>query len=104
MKQERDRQQAARQLCTDRLTRLTEEEGEAVSSLEKKYSKQIHSILEEQHLMEAERMQIPAKLKNLQADYASWKTKEEEWKRGCTEELQAQLNEIGHRLYVPESV
>ncbi len=52
--------------------------------------------------MEAERMQIPAKLKNLQADYASWKTKEEEWKRGCTEELQAQLNEIGHRLYVAE--
>ena len=102
LKQERDRQQAARQLCTDRLTRLTEEEGEAVSSLEKKYSKQIHSILEEQHLMEAERMQIPAKLKNLQADYASWKTKEEEWKRGCTEELQAQLNEIGHRLYVAE--
>ena len=102
MKQERDRQQAARQLCTDRLTRLTEEEGEAVSSLEKKYSKQIHSILEEQHLMEAERMQIPVKLKNLQADYASWKTKEEEWKRGCTEELQAQLNEIGHRLYVAE--
>ena len=47
-----------------------EEEGEAVSSLEKKYSKQIHSILEEQHLVEAERMQIPAKLKNLQADYA----------------------------------
>ena len=102
MKQERDRQQAARQLCTDRLTRLTEEEGEAVSSLEKKYSKQIHSILEEQHLMEAERMQIPAKLKNLQADYASWKTKEEEWKRGCTEELKAQLDEIGHRLYVAE--
>ena len=73
---------------------------EAVSSLEKKYSKQIHSILEEQHLMEAERMQIPAKLKNLQSDYASWKTKEEEWKRGCVEELQAQLNDIGHRLYV----
>lgn len=102
MKQERDRQQAARQLCTDRLTRLTEEEGEAVSSLEKKYSKQIHGILEEQHLMEAERMQIPAKLKNLQADYASWKTKEEEWKRGCTEDLKAQLDEIGHRLYVAE--
>lgn len=52
--------------------------------------------------MEAERMQIPAKLKNLQADYASWKTKEEEWKRGCTEELKAQLDEIGHRLYVAE--
>ena len=102
MKQERDRQQTTRQLCTDRLTRLAEEVEEAVSSLEKKYSKQIHGILEEQHLMEAERMQIPAKLKNLQADYASWKTKEEEWKRGCTEELQALLNEIGHRLYVME--
>ena len=102
MKQERDRLQTARQLCTDRLTRLAEEEEETVSSLEKKYSKQIHDILDEQHLMEAERMQIPAKLKNLQADYASWKTKEEEWKRKCTEELQAQLNETGHRLYVAE--
>ena len=47
-------------------------------------------------------MQIPVKLKNLRADYASWKTKEEEWKRGCVEELQAQLNDIGLRLYVAE--
>ena len=59
--------------------------------MEKKYSKQIHGILEEQHLREAERMQIPAKLKNLQADHASWKTKEEEWKRSRTEEFRANI-------------
>lgn len=100
MKQEREKQQAAWQLCTERLNRLTEEVDEAVSALEKKYSKQLRTILEEQHLMEAERMQIPAKLKNLQADYASWKTKEEEWKKKRTEEFQTQLDEIGHRLYV----
>lgn len=57
-------------------------------------------MLEEQHLMEAERMQIPAKLKNLQADLVSWKTKEEDWKRNRTEELQMQQNETGHRLYL----
>ena len=87
MKRERDGRQAAWQLCTDRLKRLAEEESEAVSSLEKKYAKQIRVILEEQHLREAERMQIPAKLKNLQADHASWKIKEEEWKRSRTEEF-----------------
>lgn len=100
MKRERDKLQTAWQLCTDRLNRLTQEGDEAVSTLEKKYSKQIRTILEEQHLMEAERMQIPAKRKNLQADYASWKTKEEDWKKERTEEFQAQLNEIAHRLYV----
>ena len=59
IKQERNERQAAWQLCTDRLKRLAEEETEAVSLLEKKYSKQIRVILEEQHLKEAERMQIP---------------------------------------------
>lgn len=100
MKRERGKRQAAWQLCTDRLKRLAEEGNEAVSSLEKKYSKQIRAILEEQHLMEAERMQIPAKLKNLQADFASWKTKEEEWKRSRTEEFRAKQDEAAHRMYV----
>lgn len=99
MKQERNERQTAWQLCTDRLKRLTEEGSEAISSLEKKYSKQIRSILEEQHLMEAERTQIPAKLKNLQADYASWKTKEEEWKRIHTDGYQEKMNETAHRIY-----
>lgn len=99
MKQERNERQAAWQLCTDRLKRLAEEESEAISSLKKKYLKQIRAILEDQHLMEAERMQIPAKLKNLQADYASWKTKEEEWKRIRTDEYQETLNETAHRIY-----
>lgn len=80
--------------------RLAEEETEAVSLLEKKYSKQIRVILEEQHLKEAERMQIPAKLKNWQAEYASWKTKEEEWKRSRTEEFRVKQEETAHRIYV----
>lgn len=44
IKQERNERQAAWQLCTDRLKRLAEEETEAVSLLEKKYSKQIRVI------------------------------------------------------------
>lgn len=100
IKQERDRQQAVWQRCSDRLNQLMKEEEEAVSSLEKKYSKQVRAILEEQHLKEAERMQIPSKLKNLQADCAAWRTKEEEWKKGRIEEFQTQLNEISHRLFV----
>ena len=102
IKQERNERQAAWQLCTDRLKRLAEEETEAVSLLEKKYSKQIRVILEEQHLKEAERMQIPAKLKNWQAEYASWKTKEEEWKRSRTEEFRVKQEETAHRIYVLE--
>lgn len=52
--------------------------------------------------MEAERGQIPYKLKNLQADHATWKTKEEEWKRVRMEEFQAGLNEIAHRFYLAD--
>ncbi len=99
MKQERGGKQSAWQHFTDRLNQLTAEADETVSALEKKYSKQLRAVLDEQHLMEAERLLIPAKLKNLQADYASWKTKEEEWKKARIEEIQAELNEIEHRLY-----
>lgn len=102
MKQERNGQQAKWQLFTDRLNRLATEESESVSSLEKKYSKQIRALLEEQHLMEAERMQIPAKLKNLQADLVSWNIKEEEWKRGQAEEIRNRQNEVAHRLYIAD--
>ncbi|WP_077154889.1 ATP-binding protein [Bacteroides bouchesdurhonensis] len=102
MKLEREQRQIVWQSCTDKLKHLSEEEVEAVSSLEKKYSRQIRDLSEKQHLMEAERMQIPVKLKNLQADYASWRTKEEEWKRSRTEELQMKSNETAHRLYLIE--
>lgn len=102
MKQERDGQQTNWNLCTDRLQRLTEEGNEVISSLEKKYSKQIRGVLEEQHLMEVERMQISPKLKNVQADYASWKTKEEEWRKSRIEEYKTQLTEVAHRIYVAE--
>ena len=59
-------------------------------------------MAEQQHLMEAERGQIPYKLKNLQADHATWKTKEEEWKRVRMEEFQTGLNEIAHRFYLAD--
>lgn len=102
LKQERAALQTTWQNYTNGLIRLTDEGNEALSALEKKYSKQIREISEAQHLMEAERIQIPFKLKNLQADYASLQTKEQEWKRNRTDEHQAQLNETAHKLYVAE--
>ena len=102
MKQERAANQIVYQEHCNRLTRLAEELNENISLLEKKYSKQIREMAEQQHLMEAERGQIPYKLKNLQADHATWKTKEEEWKRVRMEEFQAGLNEIAHRFYLAD--
>ena len=102
MKQERAAKQIVYQEHCNRLTRLAEELNENISFLEKKYSKQIREMAEQQHLMEAERGQIPYKLKNLQADHATWKTKEEEWKRVRMEEFQAGLNEIAHRFYLAD--
>lgn len=100
LKLERAGLQTIWQACTDNLIRLTDEGNETISALEKKYSKQVREISEEQHLMEAERTQIPYKLKNLQADYASWQMKQEEWKKSQTEKIQTQLNETAHRMYV----
>lgn len=100
MKQERAAKQVVYQDYCNRLTRLAEELSENISRLEKKYSKQIREMAGQQHLMEAERGQIPYKLKNLQADHATWKTKEEEWKRVRMEESQAGLNEIARRFYL----
>ena len=102
MKQERAEKQIVYQEHCNRLTRLAEELNENISLLEKKYSKQIRETAEQQHLMEAERGQIPYKLKKLQADHATWKTKEEEWKRVQMEEFQAGLNEIAHRFYLAD--
>ena len=102
MKQERAAKQIVYQEHCNRLTRLAEELNENISLLEKKYSKQIREMAEQQHLMEAERGQIPYKLKNLQADHATWKTKEEQWKRVRMEEFQAGLNEIAHRFYLAD--
>lgn len=102
MKQERAAKQIVYQEHCNRLTRLAEELNENINLLEKKYSKQIREMAEQQHLMEAERGQIPYKLKNLQADHATWKTKEEEWKRVRMEEFQAGLNEIAHRFYLAD--
>lgn len=100
MRQEREELEKASRKYAAQLMCLAEELNETISALEKKYSKKIRELTEDQHLMEAERMQIPSKLKNLRADYATWQTKEEEWRRSNTEAIQLRLNEIAHRMYV----
>ena len=99
MRQEREGLQTLRQSYTNNLERLTTEKVETISALGKKYSKQLRELSEKQHLLEAERLLIPAKLKNLQADLASWKTKEEEWRRKQTEIQQAKKNETAHQIH-----
>lgn len=99
MKQERAAKQEVCREHGNRLTRLAEELSENIERLEKKYSKQIREIVDAQHLKEAERLQIPQKLKHYQADLATWKTKASEWKRIRTEEFQESLSEISHRMF-----
>lgn len=98
MKQERAAKQEVCRKHGIRLTRMAEELNENIERLEKKYSKQIREIADAQHLKEAERLQIPQKLKHYEADLATWKTKEAEWKRIRMDELQESLNEISHRM------
>lgn len=102
LKQEREERREACEACVRRLNHLTEELNEAVAGLLKKYSKQIREITQQLHVMEAERWQIPSKLKNIQADHAGWKTKTEAWRKERTEEIQSRQNEIAHKLYVAE--
>ncbi|WP_455592431.1 ATP-binding protein [Bacteroides sp.] len=102
LKQERQEKQNALQDCSNRLVHLTEELDAEVERLEKKYSKQIREIADKQHLLEAEHLQLPFKLKNIQVDLSSWITKREEWKRIRDEEIQENLNEIAHRLFQAE--
>lgn len=102
MRQERAAKQEVCREYANRLTRLAEELNENIERLEKKYSKQIREIVDAQHLKEAERLQIPQKLKHYQADLATWKTKESEWKRMRTDELHESLNEIAHRIIAVE--
>lgn len=100
IKQERDTLRATRQSLTEQLIRLADQSNEAISTLEKGYNKQLRSLAEEQHLMEAERKQIPFKRKNLQADLASWQTKEAEWKRLQREAVEANQTQTAHQLFV----
>lgn len=102
LKQEWEERKKACEVCVRRLTHLTEEQNEAVAGLQKKYSKQIREITQQLHLLEAEHLQLPHKLKNAQADYAGWRTKTEVWRRERTEEIQSRQNEIAHRLYVAD--
>lgn len=99
LKQERLAKQHILQESNSQLMHLSEELNSEIERLEKKYSKQVREIADKQHLLEAERMQLPTKLKNLQVSLSSWRTKEGEWKRIRTEEIQEALNEIAHRLY-----
>ena len=99
LKQERLAKQHILQESNNQLVHLSEELNSEIERLEKKYSKLVREIADKQHLLEAERMQLPTKLKNLQVALSSWRTKEGEWKRIRTEEIQEALNEIAHRLY-----
>ncbi len=102
LKLERTTLQTDRQTCTDKITRLSEESLLTVAALEKKYSKQLREISDVQHLMEAERQQIPNQLKNVQADLVSWNTREIDWKNTRTAELQSDVHETTHRLMLAE--
>lgn len=84
------------------LTELSEEQLVAVESLEKKYNKRIREITNDIHLQEAEKNQVPVLLRNQQADYVTWKTKDEAWRKEQTVKYQHRMSEIAHRLMQAE--
>ncbi len=91
IKSELDEKQAARENCVRELNRLEQEKQVATEKMEKGYRKQIREVSDKLHLAEIQLQQIPLKKKSTQADLATWQRKEEEWKKGQTEQLDLKL-------------
>lgn len=91
LKAELNGKQELRENYTQKLTHLNQEKEEAIARIEKRYRKQIRELSEQQHLLEAQLQQLPAKEKNLKADLATWLRKEEDWKKEQLEQLELAL-------------
>lgn len=91
LKAELNGKQELRENYTQKLTHLNQEKEEAIARIEKRYRKQIRELSEQQHMLEAQQQQLPAKEKNLKADLATWLRKEEDWKKEQLEQLELAL-------------
>ena len=91
LKAELNGKQELRENYTQKLTHLNQEKEEAIARIEKRYRKQMRELSEQQHLLEAQLQQLPAKEKNLKADLATWLRKEEDWKKEQLEQLELAL-------------
>lgn len=84
--------------CMKRSTRLTDELAASIATEEKKYNKRIREITSGQQVLEAERVSLPSRMKQIQADLATLKTKEIEWKDLRSAEIESRMNEIARQL------
>lgn len=93
MKNESEALQMSIEEWKKKISLKVNELNEKIENIEKKYNRQLRETAERQHLQEAERMQIPSKLKCLEADKLTWITKEKEWKEENTRIWQTKINE-----------
>lgn len=75
--------------------RLSDESSLAMANLDKKYNLRLKKISDEQHLLEAERQQIPSKIKKLKTELATWQRKEEL----AIQQEKARVEEIIEEVY-----
>ena len=98
MKQERAELQKEIEELGHRGVELSDELSQSLTDLERKYNQRIRKIADEQHMMEAERYQLPAKIKNLKADLTTWQRKEETLVAQEKEKVEQSMNEICARI------
>lgn len=89
--------------CSKRLEELDNEKCTMLSDLEKKYNSKLRDLNNDLHQKEAEQNQIPQKIKFVQAELASIKTKETDWREGRKSEIQSCQNELAHQKIEAEN-
>lgn len=98
MKQERAALQEEIEGLSRRGMELTDELSASVNDLERKYNQRIRKIADEQHMLEAERQQLPTKIKNLKAELTTWQRKEETLIAQEKDKIEQGMNEICARI------
>lgn len=100
---ERTNLQANINTCTKHLEQLDNEKNTKLSELEKKYSSKIRDLNNDLHQKEAEQNQVPQKIKFVQAELSSIKTKECDWRETRKSEIQNRQNELAHQKIQSEN-
>lgn len=99
LKQELEEYLALGEAHSREWNRLNDELSTSATALGKKYMKRVRDFSEKVFVMQTELDRIPDKLKNLQAECNTWKTREETWRKERESDIQNRKNEITHLLY-----
>lgn len=93
LKAEMEEKQQQDEVLVQQLDRMVQKLEETKSKIKKKYKTLTREISERQHLLEAQHLLYPARLKELEAEGVTWQRKEEEWKKEQLEDIDRQMLE-----------